>query len=324
MTGASKRLNPMKPVDFAFVWKEEQQVLARLAANVPENGTIVEIGTAMGGTALIFHQALRNKGIKIYTVDALDCVRAKDNLKDTDVSIMNLSSSEFADVWKKNIRKSIDLLYIDGDHSFCGVFEDFNAWFPFVAIKGNVAFHDYDPIERGCLAHLGVKICLDTLVAQGFLSNVLHEYKILSGTKNNNDATNLDWRGCFRTFIEMAERINSKRDVIFKTSIKEGVKTLLTRRLQFDSVEACYCLEHVLMYDFEYLDLHTRSFYDFRRWVEMLAFLDHAHGRSLFPVRCKDISMPGNAFMLSQMIAHEQLRISILSSILKTIVEWEP
>jgi len=314
----------MEPISFAFVWKEEQEILANLAAKVPQNGTIVEIGTAMGGTAAIFHQALRNKGIKIYTVDALDCQRAKDNLKNTDVAIINLTSHEFAKIWRNDVRLPIDLLYIDGDHNFKGVFDDFNIWFPLVAFKGIVAFHDYDPRERGGLAHFGIQICIDTLIAADFLGSVRHDYKILSGSKEDNDKTLLDWRDCFQTLLKMAERINDIREKIFTDSIKAGIEIIRTRSLLFNSVEACYCIDHALMYDFEWLDKQTRSFYDFRRWVEMLAVLDHAYGNSLFPVHCKSISMPANSLMLSKMIAREQMRISILALILKTIVEWEP
>jgi hypothetical protein len=314
----------MKPVSFAFVWKEEQEILAQIAASIPENGVIVEIGTAMGGTAMIFHQALCNKGIKIYTVDALDCSRAKDNLKNTDVTIINLPSHEFAKIWRTDIRTPIDFLYIDGDHNFISIFEDFNVWFPLLANKGIVAFHDYDPIKRGGLAHLGVKICLDTISEKGFLGSVRHNYKIFSGVKENNDTISLDWRDCFRTFLGLAESINSKRQEIFKDSVEAGLEMLQARSLQFDSVEACYCIEHALTQNFEYLDTHSHSFYDFRRWVEMLTVLDHAHGQSQFPVHFENISMPKNSYMLSKMIAHEQVRISILALILKTFITWEP
>jgi hypothetical protein len=314
----------MEPVSFAFVWKEEQEILVNLATKVPENGTIVEIGTAMGGTAMIFHQAAQNKGVKIYTVDALDCSRARDNLKNTDVALVNLPSNEFAKIWENDIHKPIDLLYIDGDHNFSSVIDDFNTWFPLVAFKGIVTFHDYDPIERGGLAHLGVKICLDTLIAKDFLGSVRHDYKILSGTKEGNDKILLDWRDCFQTLLKIAERINEIRDEIFKDSITSGMEIIRTRSLLFNSVEACYCIEHALRHDFEYLDTQTRAFYDFRRWVEMLSVLDHANGNASFPKYCEDIMMPGSSLQLSQMIAHEQLRISILALILKTLVEWEP
>lgn len=314
----------MKPVSYAFVWKEEQEVLARFAEKVPENGVIVEIGTARGGTSMIFHQALRNKGIRIYTIDALNCARAKENLKNTDVTIINMTSLEFAEVWKKEINKPVDFLYIDGDHNFCGIYDDYNAWFPFLNKNGTVAFHDYDPVERGGLAHFGVRICLDTLVEKGLLKDVSHEYKLLSGNKRNDDLTALDWKDCFETFLNIAHKVNHKRDEIFKGSIKSGVEILQSRSMQFDSVEACYCIEHALINDFEYLDALTSSFYDFRRWAEMLSVLDHAHGRSHFPLNCKNIPVPENYLSLSRLIAHEQLRISILGLILRTIVKWEP
>ena len=319
-----KRSPWMETVNYAFVWKEEQEWLEKLADKVPENGALVEIGTARGGTAMIFHQALRNKNVKIYSVDSLDCARARSNLRNTDVYLVNLPSREFAEIWKNDIRIPIDLLYIDGDHNFCGIFEDFNAWFPLVALNGTVAFHDYDPLERGGLAHLGVKICLDTVIAKGFLSSVRHDYKIVSGMKENNDMDSLDWRDCFRTFTDMGERICVKREEIFKVSLEEGLDILRSRKLPFDSVQACYCLDHALKHDFECVDSRTTSFHDFRRWLEMLSVFEHARGPSPFPEQHKVIIAPENHFELSRMIAHEQVRISILARILKTIVRWEP
>lgn len=314
----------METVSYAFIWKEEQKWLAQLAEKVPEKGTLVEIGTALGGTAMIFHQALRSKNVNIYSIDSVDCTRARNNLKNTGVSIINLSSREFAEIWKKDIRLPIDLLYIDGDHNFHSIYEDFNEWYPLVSPHGTIAFHDYDPVERGGLAHLGVKICLDTLIAKGSLGSVRHDYKILSGTKEDIEVQTLDWRDCFRTFTEIAERICRKREEIFKVSIQDGMNILNSRRVPFDSLQACYCVDFALKHDFEHIDSRTSSFHDFRRWVEMLAVFDHAHGPSPFPERYNAIATPANHFELSRMIAHEQVRIYILTMILKTLVSWEP
>jgi hypothetical protein len=314
----------MDLVNFAFIWKEEQEILAQLATLVPENGTIVEIGTAMGGTAMIFQRTVQNRGVKIYSIDTLDCLRARENLKDTDVILIHRPSKEFANVWKTNVNRPIDLLYIDGDHNFNSVFEDFNEWFPLVTPGGTVAFHDYDPIERGGIAHFGVKICLDTLISKGLLVDVHHDYKILSGIKKNFDEVLLDWKDCFQTFLKTAEKINTTRREICRDSIPEALAMLRERSMPFDSLEACYCIDYALRNGFEHLDTHTCAFYDFRRWVEMLSVLEHAHGTSLFPEHSDDIPSPETSLILSKMIAHEQMRISILVLILRTLVDWNP
>jgi len=314
----------MEPISFAFVWKEEQEILAHLAASVPENGIIVEVGTALGGTAMIFHQAVQKKGVRVYTIDAMDCTRATNNLKDTDVILIHKSSHQFAKNWRKEINGQIHFLYIDGDHNFLSVYDDFNEWFPFVAPVGMVAFHDYDPPERGGVAHFGVKICVDTLIAKGFLRDIQHNYKTLSGFKESDVNGPLDWRDCNQTLLDKAERTKTVCKELFRDSIRSGMENLRARITPLDSLEACYCLEYALRHDFEYLDTQTRSFYDFRRWVEMLSILEHAHGGSSFPHQFTEMPLPDSPLQLSRIIAHEQVRISILSMILRTLVEWEP
>lgn len=49
-----KRVSKMENMEFALAWKEEQEKLQSYAAGVPEKGTIVEIGTGLGGTANSF------------------------------------------------------------------------------------------------------------------------------------------------------------------------------------------------------------------------------------------------------------------------------
>ena len=49
------------------------------------------------------------------------------------------SSEEIAKSWSRPIR----LLFIDGDHSYAGTSDDFDAWFPFVEAGGTICMHDY-------------------------------------------------------------------------------------------------------------------------------------------------------------------------------------
>lgn len=49
---------------------------------------------------------------------------------------------------KQLATKGLDLLYIDGDHSYDGVRGDFETYFPLVAPGGLVAIHDVHPGSR--------------------------------------------------------------------------------------------------------------------------------------------------------------------------------
>ncbi len=51
---------------------------------------------------------------------------------------MNLPSYAIVKSWKE----PIDILFIDGDHSYKGVIRDYNLFSPFVRKNGLILFHD--------------------------------------------------------------------------------------------------------------------------------------------------------------------------------------
>lgn len=120
---------------------------------------LAEIGVGYGGNA---ENLLNNKDVqKLYGVDPF---AHDDNAK----SVMNVSQGDFDDIHRfvmqklspfsnrfELIRKpsveaandvpdNLDFIYIDGNHSYQGVFDDLCAWFKKVKIGGIIAGHDYN------------------------------------------------------------------------------------------------------------------------------------------------------------------------------------
>lgn len=314
----------MQNFSFAQLWKEERGELANIAASVPENGTIVEIGTGQGGTSAIFHTFTNHKGVKIYTIDVAPSLRAYENLRGTSVEILAKASSEYAPLWMQTIGRPIDLLFVDGNHNFQYVFEDFNLWVPYLKPGGLVMFHDYDPKERGGLAHFGVRVCLDTILKCKLLDDPIHKYRLLFGRVRSPNKVKLPLHECFLTFVNIGIEIIEIREKIFSGSIESVLKILRKREIELDSVQACYCIDYALRNKFDYLDAEANSPHEFRRWVEMLSICEHGYGISLFPDKVTDIPTPSDHTQLSQIIAREQVRLTILSQILKTFVSWTP
>ena len=79
-------------------------------------------------------------------------------------------------------RYPLDLVFVDGDHSYAGCSGDILAWSPLLKSGGIIAFHDYDAsrggeliwsevdraVQEGCLAHPNRYVQIgyvDTLVA---------------------------------------------------------------------------------------------------------------------------------------------------------------
>jgi len=46
--------------------------------------------------------------------------------------------------WRRFSDESIDLLFVDGDHSFDGCLSDLRNWYPKVKPNGVILGHDYD------------------------------------------------------------------------------------------------------------------------------------------------------------------------------------
>lgn len=200
-------------VPFAQLWKGEQQELAYLAAEVPDAGVIVEIGTAQGGTSVLMSRATKGRNISISTVDISPSPEAYKNLSDTGVEIVAEPSVVAADRWVREARPKIDLLFIDGGHDFLRCFQDFNAWSRLLTPGGKVLFHDYDPAERGGIKHLGVQIVIDAVRATRNLSDVRRRYKLFSGRIDMPASVALTTEEC----VEVLQRLDQQIQRIVTT-----------------------------------------------------------------------------------------------------------
>lgn len=114
--------------------------------------TIVEIGSFRGGTLALLCQVAPVDAL-IISVDikyplerrlANSCL-ALPHQKLISIEGDSQSQKTLMKV-KKNLRgKKIDLLFIDGDHSFFGVLSDYVFYSPLVRKGGVIAFHDIQP-----------------------------------------------------------------------------------------------------------------------------------------------------------------------------------
>lgn len=183
--------------------------MAEIARSVPDGGTIVEIGTWKGGTAQLFHDVTCGRGVHVCTVDMAPQKEALERLQGTGVEVLSARSEAASRQWAESDRKQIDLLFIDGSHLFHDVFVDFNSWASFLRPGATVVFHDYDPIERGGIVHLGVQIFVDTIRRMGIVRNVQHSYKLFSGSFKDPANSVVSGTTCCETFIAMAKEVNS-------------------------------------------------------------------------------------------------------------------
>ncbi|MBI4160524.1 MAG: class I SAM-dependent methyltransferase [Candidatus Yanofskybacteria bacterium] len=135
---------------------QEVSVLQKYASQAPS--IIVEIGPAYGGSSLLFLLG-KQLGTHLYSIDPFVTdskgdFRATRELcyKYVSRALIALNKVERLAEWTilsdysynvaKNWQKSIDLLFIDGDHNYEAVKKDFADWFPLVNKNGFIIFHD--------------------------------------------------------------------------------------------------------------------------------------------------------------------------------------
>lgn len=145
----------------------------------------VEIGSAQGKSACYIGQALKENGAgKLYAIDPHSVTNWNDSnsVETFDIIRRNIaaiglegqieiirSTSEDA---RREWKREIDFLFIDGDHSYEGIKRDFDLFAPHVRKFGLVVFHDtlwdLSPDPRYSRADMGVPRFVEELRREGY------------------------------------------------------------------------------------------------------------------------------------------------------------
>jgi len=141
----------------------QKLALAYCAAQTPRGGTIAEIGPYLGGSTKILAES--SKGVSVHTIDIFDFIDRKLIGDNESIRIHIGDSSAFA---RSNPECRIDLLFIDGDHSFHGVLHDFTHMQPLLADNATIIFHDYTQM------YPGVRIFCDALHDSGAITDCVN------------------------------------------------------------------------------------------------------------------------------------------------------
>lgn len=135
-------------------WLKEREgrLLFALAANAPPRGAIVEIGSAEGKSTIWLASGVLagGKGGVVYAIDPHESYLGRRNTHEEFLRNMKrahvgevvvglkMTSEEANRGWKEPVR----LLFIDGDHAYGSVRQDFELWSRHLVAGGLVAFHD--------------------------------------------------------------------------------------------------------------------------------------------------------------------------------------
>lgn len=138
---------------FGFLYAAELLELRRLALALPPSPKVVNIGAGVGTSAATFLQARRD--LVLTTVDLQAGVsphgglgNERGALKDMGLLVNRYGyfqiagdSKQVGKEWRAHWK--INMVFIDGDHSYEGCAGDIRAWFPHLLPGGYMAIHDY-------------------------------------------------------------------------------------------------------------------------------------------------------------------------------------
>lgn len=146
-----KNIDYEKIFEVAPSWTtmKERECLAKLSREVPKGGKIMEIGSLYGGSTSIL--ALANPGAIVIAIDEFSwtpegykTASAEQfiaNMKELNIQNVSIRPEDSRVFALHNSEGEVDLLFIDGGHSFEYVYSDINNFGKYAKV---IALHDFD------------------------------------------------------------------------------------------------------------------------------------------------------------------------------------
>jgi predicted O-methyltransferase YrrM len=136
---------------FTHLTYEERLFLYKTALKLKRGDSIVEIGSYVGASSCFLAAAASDRGSKVYCVDTWKNDGMTEGPKDT-YSAFRANTKRYHEVIvplrmkseeaESEFRASVDLLFLDGDHSYEAVSADLRAWLPKMKAYAWLVLHD--------------------------------------------------------------------------------------------------------------------------------------------------------------------------------------
>jgi predicted O-methyltransferase YrrM len=133
--------------------RHERLLLYKHSLTLPENATIVEVGSYLGASACFLAAGLFEKfdNSHLHCVDTWENDAMSEGVRDTwaEFSRNTIRYKGIVQTHRGDSRSiaehfqlPIDLLFLDGDHSYSGCKADVESWLPKVKANGILLMHD--------------------------------------------------------------------------------------------------------------------------------------------------------------------------------------
>ena len=154
-------------------------LLQELVSGLPRYAVCVNIGAAFGTSTLAMLETRRDT--YVISIDVAECAHERKALEESGLDYVTrylrllMPSQDAAEAWRFG---KVDLVFVDGGHSFDDCYGDIRKWYRHVNIGGIVAVHDY---EADMLAD--IKPATDQAASELGLQEIAHEGKLIAFRK---------------------------------------------------------------------------------------------------------------------------------------------
>jgi predicted O-methyltransferase YrrM len=139
---------------FTHLTPVERLLLYRLGLQQGKDAVLLEVGSYLGASACFLAAATKEQGGKarVYCVDTWQNQGMSEGPRDTweefHRNIRPFASCIIplrgdSETVARGFDRTIDLLFLDGDHSYEACSRDVRGWLPRLKKRGTVVFHDY-------------------------------------------------------------------------------------------------------------------------------------------------------------------------------------
>ena len=180
IAGLNDQLDRMQEI--GMCGSPQPEYLFKLSNSLTGKGGVVEIGTCSGISliALALGQKLK-KGVPVTSIDIQEHADLERNLVAAGVKDYATCITDDASHVAMQWHEPVELLWIDGDHSYEGASKDILSWEQFVVKGGLLAMHDYGSatgVFRAIYKHILSCPCTWRVISDRELSSIVVAQKL--------------------------------------------------------------------------------------------------------------------------------------------------
>lgn len=192
---------------FGYVTKPELDALRDLVLELPPNPVIINIGAGAGTSGLLFAETREDTLVHTFDItnesSPFGCLAGErlvfeqanlGHLKEVRWFQYHGDSKNFGEVFAEQGRGMwVDLLFVDGDHSYDGCMGDMEIWGEMVKPGGVMAVHDYKKFEMWERAHPDYRKTMDDEDVQWVITQSIKPYPGVDKSVDDFMKNNAQW-----------------------------------------------------------------------------------------------------------------------------------